>query len=98
MSDVVGEEVGQYAEKSQSRYAVCGENPRAAAFMVADRCRGLLNHRRNFRSPIFHTRKTSERKDRGANTLCVTPARRHGQTGLSERNFTTVLRRIDKEM
>jgi hypothetical protein len=35
--------------------------------------------------------QTSERKVRGARTLCVTLASRHGQARLSERNFTTVL-------
>lgn len=80
MSDEVGKKVCQNAEKRQSRDSVCRQNPCSAAFMMAVvRCRGLLNLGRNFRGPIFHTRKTSERKDRGARTLCVTPARRHGR-------------------
>ena len=44
VSDKVRKKIGQNAEKSQSRYAVSGENPRAPAFMrPADR--GLLGKR-----------------------------------------------------
>jgi hypothetical protein len=61
MSDEVGKEISQNAEKRQSRNAVCRKNPSAAAFMMPDvsgRGRRLLRNRRRYCwGPIFHTRK-----------------------------------------
>jgi hypothetical protein len=82
VGDEVRKKVGQNAEQRQAANAVDGENPGAAAFMMFGGSRGLLGVGRRDRGPIFHA-KTSRRKDRGAITLCVTPASRHGEAGQS---------------
>ena len=65
MRDEVREKVGQNSEQRQSGNAVCGQNPRSAAFMLPDggsSSRGLLGiRRRDDRGPIFHA-KTSDGK------------------------------------
>jgi hypothetical protein len=38
------------------------------------------------------------RKDRGASTLCVTPASRHGEARISKRNFTPDLGSLEIKM
>ena len=89
VSDEVREKVSENSEQGQTADAVAGEYPGSAAFMMPNGgCagRGLLG-RGNDRGPIFHA-KNLRRKDRGASTLCVTPASRLGETGLSGRDFT----------
>src|SRR5271166_6203137 len=65
MGDEVREKVGQNSEQRQPGNPVGGQNPRSAAFMLADRSgssRGLLGiYRRDDRGPIFHA-KTSDGK------------------------------------
>src|SRR5258708_7384140 len=89
MRDEVREKVGQNSKQRESRNTVSRENPSSAAFMVPDG--GSRRRTRISRSddwgPIFHA-KCLRRKDRGASTLCVTPAPRHGEARLSEQNFT----------
>jgi hypothetical protein len=71
----VREKVGQNSKQRESRNAVSRKNPSSAAFMVPDsgsrRRTGII--RSNDWGPIFHA-KCLRRKDRGAITLCVTPA------------------------
>src|SRR5579864_1290258 len=84
VSEKVRDEVSQNSEQREATNAVAGENPGSAAFLVPDSGsggRGLLRGSDD-RGPIFHA-KTSRRKDRGAITVCVTPASRLGETGLS---------------
>jgi|SRR5579872_3764125 len=88
VSEEVRDEVGQNSEQREATNAVAGENPSSAAFLVPDGGsggRGLLRGRDD-RGPIFHA-KTSRRKDRGAIRVCVTPASRLGETGLSPKFY-----------
>ena len=88
MGDEVGKEVGEDAEQRQPRQAIRREDPRTAALPPDRGCcgtRGLLGSR-NDRGPIFH--ENLRRKDRGANTVCVTPASRPGEAGPSDANST----------
>jgi hypothetical protein len=57
----------------------------------------LLRTRGDDRGPIFHA-KTSERKDRGAITLCVTPTGDVAGQDYLGRKSTTVLGLANKEM
>jgi len=89
MSYKVREKVGQDSEQRESRNAVSRQNPSSAAFMVSGSgSRGRTGISRiDDRGPIFHA-KCLRRKDRGASTLCVTPAPLHGEARLSVRNST----------
>jgi hypothetical protein len=91
MRDEVRKEVSQNSEQRQTADAVAGKNPCSAAFMLPDGGsggRGLVTTgRRDDRGPIFHARSL-QRKDRGASTLCVTPASHRGETRLSGLDFT----------
>jgi len=84
--DEVREKVSEQSEKSQPGNSISRKNPGAAAFTAphsrGSRSKRLLGSRRDIRGPIFHTRKTSERKDRGASTFCVTPPGLRGQARL----------------
>jgi len=100
MSDEVGEKVGQNSEQGQTADAVAGKNPGAAAFMMPNGGCGrwrLLTTRRDNRGPIFHA-KNLPRKDRGARTLCVTPAPLHGVARLSKRDSTPDLGRRGEKL
>ena len=83
VSDEVRKEISEDPEKSQPRDAVGGENPGAAAFTCLPAeagwevdCSETEEETTGARSSM---QETSERKDRGASTLCVTPARRRAR-------------------
>lgn len=89
--DEVREEVSDHSEQRQAGNAIGGENPGAAAFVLCGGGLGLRSwNRRDDRGPIFHA-KNLQRKNRGARTLCVTPAPLHGEARLSAGDFTPVL-------
>src|SRR3984957_4366978 len=56
----------------------------------------MVGQRKRLLGPDLPYQETSERKDRGASTLCVTPVRRRGRTRIHGQNFTTVLLLADK--
>src|ERR1700730_6811327 len=74
--DEVREEVSEQSEKSPPGNSISRKNPGAAAFTASHgrgrRGKRPLGNRSAHSVLIFHTRTTSERKDRGANTFCVT--------------------------
>src|SRR5277367_315290 len=89
MSDVVRKEISEDREKSQSRYAVAGQNPGAAAFPLPGKRRLgnrlLRNRRRDIRGPIYHARNPPNGEIAAQVLASRLPA--SWQAGLSEPEF-----------
>ena len=79
-------------------YAVRTQAPRPANRLLAEDCDSDWVDVEETSEARSSMQQTSERKVRGASTLCVTLASRHGQARLSERNFTTVLARAEENV